>query len=82
MKPDLFGIHGGPMGGGETTHSQERRCVMHRTQERTRITILSMLLALFGASALMAACNTTEGFGKDVEAAGDAIADTADDAKD
>lgn len=55
---------------------------MHRTQERTRITILSMLLALFGASALMAACNTTEGFGKDVEAAGDAIADTADDAKD
>jgi predicted small secreted protein len=29
-----------------------------------------------------AACNTTEGFGKDVEAAGDAIEDKAQDADD
>ncbi len=31
-------------------------------------------------SAAVSACNTVEGAGKDIEAAGDAIQDTADDA--
>ncbi|MFG0243106.1 MAG: entericidin A/B family lipoprotein [Phycisphaerales bacterium JB054] len=32
--------------------------------------------------AIVAGCNTVEGVGKDVEAAGDAVADTARDAND
>lgn len=55
---------------------------MHRTKEGSRFTLFAMLLMLGGATALLGACNTTEGFGKDVEAAGDAIEDTADDASD
>jgi predicted small secreted protein len=38
-------------------------------------------LALITAATLNA-CNTTEGVGEDIEATGDAIADTARDAKD
>ncbi|RMH30498.1 MAG: entericidin A/B family lipoprotein [Planctomycetota bacterium] len=38
---------------------------------------------MLGASgAMLTACNTTEGVGEDIEAAGDAISDTARDAKD
>ena len=39
--------------------------------------------AILGLASTVAltACNTTEGVGKDIEAAGDAIADTAHDAK-
>lgn len=55
---------------------------MHRTKETLRMKLLAMLLALGGASAMLAACNTTEGFGEDVEATGDAIEDTAADASD
>ena len=40
--------------------------------------LLALLLVAFAASA----CNTTRGFGQDVEATGDAIEDTADDAMD
>lgn len=39
--------------------------------------MLLMLIALAAAG-----CNTTKGFGQDVEATGDAIEDTADDAMD
>ena len=42
------------------------------------IYLLALLLVAFAASA----CNTTRGFGQDVEATGDAIEDTADDAMD
>lgn len=38
-------------------------------------------LALTAAAVTLSACNTTEGFGRDVEAAGDAIEDTAEDAQ-
>ncbi len=37
-------------------------------------------LALFGLS--LAACNTTEGVGEDIEAAGDGISDAARDVRD
>lgn len=40
--------------------------------------LLALILVAFAASA----CNTTRGFGQDVEATGDAIEDTADDAMD
>ncbi len=40
-----------------------------------RILPLLCLLAVLGG---LAGCNTVEGFGKDVEAAGEAIDDTAD----
>lgn len=44
----------------------------------TRIAVL--LAALLGLG--LTACNTTQGLGEDVEAAGDAIEDTADEAED
>ncbi|MHA7813398.1 MAG: entericidin A/B family lipoprotein [Phycisphaerales bacterium] len=48
-------------------------------QNRSKIAFI--LLAL-GAGFVLSACNTVEGVGRDVQAAGDAIADTAEDAKD
>lgn len=39
------------------------------------------LLALIAAGLTAAACNTVEGVGQDVEAAGDAVEDAANDAK-
>lgn len=43
--------------------------------------ILYLILIALGAFTA-AGCNTTEGFGQDVEATGDAIEDAAEDAKD
>jgi len=40
-----------------------------------------LLLAL-GAVLVLSACNTVEGVGRDIEATGDAVADTAEDASD
>lgn len=40
----------------------------------------ALALVLMGAS--VSACNTTEGFGRDVQATGEAIEDTAEDAHD
>jgi predicted small secreted protein len=40
-----------------------------------------VLLAVLAASLAVAACNTVEGVGRDVSAAGKAVADTARDAK-
>ena len=40
-----------------------------------------VLLAMMAASMAVAACNTVEGAGKDVSAAGKAVTNTADDAK-
>lgn len=45
---------------------------------KTKLNILLLALAGFGATA----CNTTEGLGKDVEAAGEAIEDAAEEAED
>ena len=40
-----------------------------------------VILAAAAISLMVAACNTVEGAGKDVSAAGNAVADTAKDAK-
>lgn len=40
-----------------------------------------VILAAIAASLSVAACNTVEGAGKDVSSAGDAVSDTARDAK-
>lgn len=40
------------------------------------------VVMLAGVGVTLSACNTVEGVGRDVESAGDSIADTADDAKD
>ena len=42
-----------------------------------RLPLLACLLSLFA----LTACNTVEGAGRDIEAAGDAIGDTASDVK-
>jgi predicted small secreted protein len=49
------------------------------------IVLFSLLLSAAGVtslSAMLTACNTVEGVGRDVERAGDAIQDGADDARD
>jgi predicted small secreted protein len=40
-----------------------------------------VILAAFAASLAVSACNTVSGAGKDVEAAGSAVTNTAEDAK-
>lgn len=40
-----------------------------------------ILLAIVAAGLTTAACNTVEGAGRDVQAAGDAVSDAANDAK-
>jgi len=40
-----------------------------------------VVLAIMAASMVVAACNTVEGAGKDVSAAGHAVSNTADDVK-
>ncbi|MGH6914157.1 MAG: entericidin A/B family lipoprotein [Geminicoccales bacterium] len=52
-----------------------------RTLSTPAFWFLSALLLLLGMSTL-SACNTISGAGQDVEAAGDAVSDTAEDAKD
>lgn len=44
------------------------------------MTWAALVLTLMGAS--VSACNTTEGFGEDMQSAGEAIEDTAEDAND
>lgn len=53
-------------------------------QNSTRRTIIAHTCAILlaGSTLAIAACNTVEGAGKDIEATGDAISDTANDAKD
>lgn len=43
---------------------------------------IAYLLALFLLALATSACNTTRGFGEDVEATGEAIEDSAEDAED
>lgn len=53
------------------------------TIKNIRITLGQALAILFAGGALaLTGCNTVEGAGDDIEAAGDAISDTANDAKD
>ena len=49
------------------------------------IVLISLLLSAAGVTtlgAMLSACNTVEGVGRDVERAGDAIQDQADDVRD
>jgi predicted small secreted protein len=49
------------------------------------IVVLSLLISAAGVttlSGMLSACNTVEGVGRDVERAGDAIQDSADDVRD
>ena len=61
---------------------------MDSNTSHTKSTLKSTLWAMLGAAALagttltLTGCNTVEGVGRDVEAAGDSVADTARDAKD
>lgn len=52
---------------------------MSKQSERTRIGL--GLIAAGILAACLAACNTTEGVGKDIKSAGEGIEDTARDAK-
>ena len=56
---------------------------MKNTKNKNRLLNTLFALGIAGYLGLtLAACNTVSGVGRDIEAAGDAIADTADDAKD
>jgi entericidin B len=44
--------------------------------------LLASIATCILATAMLSGCNTTEGVGEDIEAAGDALSDTARDAKD
>ena len=52
------------------------------TRTRAELALLSVLTALFFMMLTLSGCNTVEGMGKDVSAAGGAMSDTADDVKD
>ncbi len=53
----------------------------HETPRRTGFIIVAATLAAL-SGAVVSGCNTVEGAGDDIEAAGDAISDTARDAND
>lgn len=53
-----------------------------RMTRRSPMVVVLGVVAVSWALAHLAGCNTIEGAGKDIESAGDAIADTARDAKD
>ena len=58
---------------------------MTKALARTNRTELGWLLgfvALFLVASMLSGCNTVEGMGEDVSAAGGAMSDTADDVKD
>lgn len=48
----------------------------------TRASLLCTAVLLTGSTFALTGCNTTEGVGKDIKAAGGALEDAADDAKD
>lgn len=56
---------------------------MKNTERKNRFLMILYSLGIAGFLGMtLAACNTVSGVGRDIEGAGDAIADTADDAKD
>lgn len=56
---------------------------MKNSERKNRFLMILYTLGIAGFLGMtLAACNTVSGVGRDIEAAGDAIADTADDAKD
>tara|TARA_R110002096_G_scaffold173781_2_gene348278 strand:- start:471640 stop:471810 length:171 start_codon:yes stop_codon:yes gene_type:complete len=56
---------------------------MKNSERKNRFLMILYTLGIAGFLGMtLAACNTVSGVGRDIENAGDAIADTADDAKD
>jgi entericidin B len=56
---------------------------MKNSERKNRFLMILYTLGIAGFLGMtLAACNTVSGVGRDIESAGDAIADTADDAKD
>lgn len=55
---------------------------IHTNDTRRTVITYACATLLAGSALLIAACNTVEGAGEDIEATGDAISDTASDAKD
>jgi len=55
---------------------------MHRTDWKRQLLILALTLFAGSSALTLTGCNTTEGVGEDIEDAGDAIGDAADDATD
>lgn len=51
------------------------------THTTTRSAMVALLTLLFGGLSLTG-CNTVKGAGQDIEAAGDAVSDTADETQD
>lgn len=54
----------------------------HHDPIRAFYTMFALVSLALLTAAVLNGCNTTEGVGEDIEAAGDAISDTARDAKD
>jgi predicted small secreted protein len=55
---------------------------MIQVMKQDALRVLTALLFLSAMILALPACNTVEGAGEDIQATGDAISDTADDAED
>ncbi len=55
--------------------------MIHSTTTRSDRAGLARMAALLAVLALLGACNTVRGVGQDVESAGEAISDTAEEAQ-
>ncbi len=53
---------------------------MHQQSWKKRFSLLAVTVFAACLPLSLSACNTTEGIGRDIEAAGDAIGDAAEDA--
>jgi len=59
-----------------------RRTMLRTTNGVNRLGLFAATLCVSFIPLALSGCNTTEGVGEDIEAAGDAIEDAADDAND
>jgi entericidin B len=67
---------------GVATSNEGTQMAKALTRTRAELALLSVLTALFFMMLTLSGCNTVEGMGEDVSAAGGAMSDTADDVKD
>jgi predicted small secreted protein len=68
--------------GTAASRQPERAITAKETLTMKRILTVGSWVMMLASMAFVAACNTVEGAGQDIEATGDAIEDAADDAKD
>ncbi len=54
---------------------------MHASTSKRTVSLTLLLLAAMSGTAVLSACNTTEGAGKDIKSLGKGIEETASDAK-